>query len=197
MIQRRPDERGPRLTRGLIARGCAAIGFGIALLIWPDIALRTMVLLFGAYSFLDGFVALSTAAVDAPKSERWWLTLHGVAGILVGIATFLWTGLTAVALLYVIGTWAIVLGVVELGAVFTAPAGGGSVRLIMSLQGLLGVTFGVVMWWRPGAGALALITLVAAFAVVTGATWIALGIRLRRGGEEMSRAPLPETADAV
>jgi uncharacterized membrane protein HdeD (DUF308 family) len=197
MIREGFREEGSRLTRGLIARGCVAIAFGLALLIWPDIALRTMVLLFGAYAFVDGVVALYTAVVEAPRGERWWLALHGFAGVLVGIATFLWTGLTALTLLYVIGTWGIVLGIIELGASLTAPDGDRSVRVMMGLHGVSGITFGVVMWWRPGAGALALITLVAAFAIVTGATRIALGIQLRKGGEAMSRALFPGSVDAA
>lgn len=194
-LQESLENAGERLTRGLIVRGCVAIAFGVALLIWPEIGLRTMAVLFGAYSFVDGVVALYTAAVDAPKGERWWLALHGVAGVLVGIAAFLWTGLTALALLYVIGTWAIILGVIELGAALTAPAEGDRGRLIMGLHGVMGVIFGVVMWARPGAGALALIALVATFAIVTGATRIALGIQLRKGGEALSRELFRGSAD--
>jgi uncharacterized membrane protein HdeD (DUF308 family) len=195
MIRDRLEEQGSRLTRGLIIRGCVAIGFGVALLVWPGIGLRAFVLLFGAYSFVDGAVALYSAIVDAPTGERAWLALHGVAGILVGVAVFVWTDLTALALLYVIGTWAIIVGVIEFGAALAAPAGGGNARVLMGLHGAVSVTFGVVMWWRPGAGALALATLVATFAIVTGATRIALGIQLHRGGEAVSEALFPGSAE--
>ena len=196
VIEHRLQEGAARITRGLTVRGCVAIAFGVALLVWPGIGLRAMALLFGAYSFADGVVALYTAAAEAPKGERWWLALHGIAGVIVGVVAFVWTDLSALALLYVIGTWAIVLGVIELGAALAAPAATGSARTMLALHAVLGITFGVVMWWRPGAGALASITLVATFAIVTGATRIALAIQLRRGTNAMASRLVPGPADA-
>jgi uncharacterized membrane protein HdeD (DUF308 family) len=180
--QQRPRAEVSGLTRGLIVRGVVAIVFAIALLAWPGIGLRALVLVFGAYSLIDGCVALYSAIASPPPGQRWWLVLHGLAGIGVGVTTYFWTGLTALALLYLIGTWAIVLGVMEIGGAFAAPLPGGD-RILLGLHGLLGLGFGAIMWWRPGAGALALITLIAAFALVTGMTLIVVAMQLRGRGE--------------
>jgi uncharacterized membrane protein HdeD (DUF308 family) len=195
VTEQRMREAGSRLTSGLIVRGVVAILFGIVLLLWPGISLGTLVLMFGAYSLVDGVVAISTAATSARKGERWWLVLHGLAGIAAGVVAFVWTGLSALALLYVIGTWAIVLGTVEFAAALSG-RGDGSDRFMLGLHGVLGVAFGVVMWWRPGAGALALITLIATFAIVTGVMRIATAIQLRNRGEAVAAALFPPSAEA-
>jgi uncharacterized membrane protein HdeD (DUF308 family) len=195
MTEQRMREGISRLTSGLIVRGVAGILFGVVLLAWPGLSLRSLVLVFGAYSLVDGVVAVVTAVTSAEKGERWWLVLHGLAGIAVGVVAFVWTDLSALALLYVIGTWAIVLGAIELGAALSGP-GADSDRFMLGLHGVLGIAFGAVMWWRPGAGALALITLIAAFAIVTGVMRIATAIQLRRRGEAVAAAAFPPSADA-
>lgn len=188
-------EAGSRLTSGLIVRGVVAILFGLVLLLWPGISLRTLMVVFGAYSLVDGVTAFGTAATSAQKGERWWLVLHGLAGIAFGVVVFVWTGLTALALLYVIGTWAIVRGTVEFAAALTG-SGEGSDRFMLGLHGVLGIAFGVVMWWRPGAGALALITLIATFAIVTGVMRIATAIQLRNRGDAVAAAVFRPSAEA-
>jgi uncharacterized membrane protein HdeD (DUF308 family) len=53
-------------------------------------------------------------------------------------------------------------------------------------SGLLSIAFGRIMWIRPGAGALALVTLIAAFAIVTGTTLLVAGYWIRRRGGVMA-----------
>jgi uncharacterized membrane protein HdeD (DUF308 family) len=184
-MERQLRERISRVTTGLIIRGVAAILFGIVLLVWPGVSLRALIVVFGAYSLVDGVVSLVTAFVSTSRDERWWLVLHGIAGIAAGIVAFAWTELSALALLYLIGTWAIILGAVEFVAALSGRGGGGD-RFMLGLHGVLGVAFGVVMWWRPGAGALALIALVATFAIVTGVMRIATALQLRKRGDEVA-----------
>lgn len=185
-----------RFTRGLIARGVVGIAFAVVLLVWPEITLHALVLVFGAYSVIDGAVALYAAATPGPTARRWWLIVHGLAGIAVGVATLLWTGLTALTLLYLIGAWAIALGTIEIGEAVAAPLAAAD-RVTLGLDGLLRIAFGVIMWWRPGAGALALITLVAAFALVTGAALIAVAIQVRLRRHERRTAPGTTSARAL
>ena len=79
-----------------LLRGVAAIAFGVLSLIWPGISLVTLILLYGAYAFVDGIFALGAAIFGKVSiGPRWWLVLVGLAGIAAGIATFVWPGLTA------------------------------------------------------------------------------------------------------
>ncbi|MDX1524136.1 MAG: DUF308 domain-containing protein, partial [Anaerolineae bacterium] len=100
----------------LAIRGIIALIFGVLALIWPGITLFVLVMLFGAYALLDGIFAL-IAAVKGSQKERWWmLGLEGIAGIAAAAITILWPGMTALVLLYIIGAWALLTGVLEIVA---------------------------------------------------------------------------------
>src|ERR671932_483592 len=99
----------------LALRGLAAILFGIAALVVPHIALVVLIALFGAYALVDGIFAIVSAVRAAERHMRWWpLLVEGVAGIVIGVLTFVWPGLTTLVLLYFIASWAIVTGVFEI-----------------------------------------------------------------------------------
>lgn len=177
-----------RLRQVLVVRGVVAVLFGVLLLVWPGISLGVLVVAFGIYAIADGVTALYAAVTSVPSGERWWPSLQGIAGIGTGVLVLLWPGVTALALLYLIGAWAFVVGVVSVVAALTGP-GSGTDRWLLGLNGAAGIVFGAVMWARPGAGALVLLSLVAAFAIVIGATHIAAGIRLRNRADALLGTP--------
>jgi uncharacterized membrane protein HdeD (DUF308 family) len=156
-------------------RGLLAVLFGLAAFLWPGITLVSLVLLFGAYALVDGIFAI----VAAFRAREWWpLLLEGVAGIAAGVATFLWPGITALALLYLIAAWAIITGILEIVAAIRLR------RVIenewwLALGGVASIILGVVMVAAPGAGALGLVWAIGAYALLFGVIMIALGFRLR------------------
>jgi len=158
-------------------RGVAAILFGILAFAWPGVTLAVLVLLWGAYALVDGTLSL-VGAFRTGQDHRWWLIIEGIVGIAAGVATFVWPGLTALVLVYIIALWALMTGVLEIGAAIRLR------RVIenewwMGLGGIASVVFGVILFAAPGAGALALIWLIAAYALIFGVLEIALAFRLR------------------
>jgi len=162
-----------------LLRGLAAIAFGVLSLIWPGLSLVTLVLLFGAYSLADGVFALAAAIVGRGNAElRWWLALVGLLGIAVGIATFLWPGLTALTLLYFIAGWVVATGLLQIiGAIELRKAIENEWWLI--LDGALSVLFGILLFVMPGAGALALIWLIAFFAIAFGILMVGFAFKVK------------------
>ena len=172
----------------LVLRGVLAVAFGIFALALPGAAFAVLVLAFGAYALVDGVFNIVAALRDARGERGWWtLLLSGVAGVLAGLAALLAPALTALVLLYVIAGWAGLTGVLEIAA---------AVRLrrhitgewMMALQGGLSVAFGVLVILAPMAGALAVVLLIGAYALVSGLVLLALGARLRSA----ARRPIPE-----
>ena len=76
--------------RRLALRGVAAIVFGIATLVWPDVTLWALVVLWGAYALVDGTIALAGAISDKYLLHRGWVAVAGVSGIVAGVMTFVW-----------------------------------------------------------------------------------------------------------
>ncbi len=161
----------------LVLRGGLAVLFGIAAFVWPEITLEALVILFGAFSLVDGAFNVISAFM---RRERYWglLLVEGIFGMLIGILTFAWPGITALVLLYLIAGWAIVTGLLEIFA---------AVQLrrqiqgewLLGLSGILSIIFGILLAIQPGSGALALVWLIGGYAVVLGVLLIALGLRLR------------------
>ena len=158
-------------------RGLAAVLFGVLAFVWPGMTLAVLVLLFGAYALVDGILAI-VVAVRGGTDHRLFVGLEGVVGVLAGLATFVFPGLTALVLLYIIAFWAVLTGVLEVVA---------AVRLRQAITnewgliigGILSVLFGIVLIAAPGPGALAVVFVIGAYAVLFGVTLLMLSWRLR------------------
>src|ERR1700731_4711370 len=128
------------------------------------------------YAILDGIFDI-VSAMKAP-GHHWPLLVEGIVGIVAGIVTFMWPGITAMFLLYLIAFWAILTGVLEIVA---------GIRLrevianemLLILMGVISTLFGILIIIFPGAGALAIIIWIGAYAVVFGIILIVLAFRLR------------------
>jgi uncharacterized membrane protein HdeD (DUF308 family) len=178
----------------VLVRGIVGILFGIVTFFAPGITLAALVLVFGAYAFVDGVLTLVSAIRRRSTTDRWWiLVLEGIAGILVGIATLFVPGITALVLLYLIAAWALVTGILELAA---------AIRLrkvitnewLLALGGIVSILLGVLLIASPGAGALAVVIWIGAYAFVFGALLIGLSLRLRTLGTPRHR---PQAAHGV
>jgi uncharacterized membrane protein HdeD (DUF308 family) len=106
------------------------------------------------------------------------MLLRGLLGIGVGILAFVEPGVVALAVLFYIAIWAIATGMLEIAT---------AIRLrreiegewLLILSGLISVVFGVVLIARPGSGALALLWLIASFAVAFGVVLVILAFKAR------------------
>ena len=163
-----------------ILRGVLAIAFGVLAFFAPGLGIAVLVGFFAAWAIIDGVTSLVAGIRSRGRDKSWWLeVLEGVAGIAAGVFALLFPTLAAEILVLIIGAWAIVTGVLEIVmAIRLREKIEGEVWL--GLAGVASILFGVVLFLFPAAGALSLVWLIGAFALVFGAFLVALGFRLRR-----------------
>jgi uncharacterized membrane protein HdeD (DUF308 family) len=139
---------------------------------------------------VDGIFAVIAGIAGANRVERWWaMVLVGLAGIAAGVLTFVWPGITALVLLYIIAAWSIVTGIMQvIAAIRLRREIEGEFWLILS--GIVSVLFGVFLFLVPGAGALASIFLIASYAIFFGILMIVLAFRLRGLKETVTEQPV-------
>ena len=113
-------------------------------------------------------------------TSSWWaLVLRGLAAIAFGVLAFVWPQITLTALVFLWGAYALVDGAFAIAA--GVKSHGENKRWwVLLLEGILGVAAGLVAFLVPGITALALLGLIAAWAMVTGAFEIAAAIQLRK-----------------
>lgn len=167
----------------ILLRGICAVLFGVLAFIWPGISLVTLILLYGAYMLVDGVLSLIAAVKGGAAAPRWWLALVGVLGIAAGIVAMMLPGMTAIVLVLFIAGWMIATGVMQIV---------GALRLRKEIDnewwlvaaGALSVIVGLIIAIAPGAGALGLLWVIGAYAIVFGVTLIGLAFRLRKYSHE-------------
>lgn len=165
-------------TWGLaVLRGVLAVLFGVAAVAWPGITVIALVILFGAYAVVDGVIALAMGA-SGIDGGRWLLILAGVVGILTGIVTFVWPGITAVVLLVTVAVWALLVGVLSLLSAWRLRGERAGLWLLV-VTGLACVALGVLLLLRPTDGAISLIVAIGSLAMVWGVLLVILGLRMR------------------
>ena len=158
-------------------RGVAAIIFGILSLYAPAATVLTLVIVFGIYAIVDGVLALSIAMRGTGISQS-AIVLRGLASIIAGALTLVWPGITALALLVVIGIWAIVAGALEI-AVAIRHRKHLEREWLIALEGVLSMVFGVLLLVSPLAGAVTLGLWIGVYALVFGALLVTAGLRMR------------------
>lgn len=165
----------------LIIRGSAAVLFGILVVLWPDVSVLALVILFGIYAIVDGATNIVHYVRRKERRSVWQLG-SGVISVLAGLAAFVWPGITALSLALIIGLWAVILGVSQIALAFEVKKTVGQWWLWL-ITGIVTIVFGLFLVILPGPGILGLLGLLSSFAIVFGILLIASGAGLHRLGE--------------
>ena len=166
----------------VVLRGAVSVLFGVAALFWPIATLAVLVIFFGAYMFVDGAFALSSAIRFRHEREKWVpLLVEGIVGLAIGAITFVDPGITALAGVYTLAVWALVTGILEIVSAIRMRRDPASAKMevLLLLSGVLSIILGVFFAVMPVAGLLASVWVIGTYAIVFGALMIGWGLRLR------------------
>lgn len=164
----------------VLLRGIAAIVFGVFAYASPGVTLIALAYCWGFYALFDGVTAISLGwkARDSGK-PMWPMILLGILGVAAGLFTFVSPGITALSLLMLIGGWAIVTGVLQIIAAIRIRKEIDNEWMLI-LSGVLSIVFGGLMLANPGAGALSVLWIIGAFAVVYGVLLVLLSFKVKK-----------------
>jgi uncharacterized membrane protein HdeD (DUF308 family) len=165
-----------------IGRGIASVIFGVLTIMQPGASIGALVFIYGVYALVDGALLLGFAFRHQGRKGPY--IGRGLLSIAAGLAALLLPGPTALAFYLLIGAWAVIAGVAEL-AIAVALRKDGFRVVEIAVAGVLSLLCGVALLALPAAGVVALVSLIAAYAVINGAALIAGGIRIRG----LARAP--------
>ncbi|WP_168929373.1 DUF308 domain-containing protein [Nocardioides sp. GY 10113] len=169
--------------KALLVRGLAAAAIGIAVMVWPDITLKVLVILVGVWALADG-IGLLAAAIRAPSGAA--KGLFGLLGVLALIAAFFCIfrpGVAASTVIWVIGFWLLIRGIFEVFAAF-----GGSLgmsRWLAFLSAAVDLALGILFVTHPDKTATGLSWLFGLFILMGGALLVWLALVARKGPSDV------------
>jgi uncharacterized membrane protein HdeD (DUF308 family) len=167
------------LSTSLLVRGILAVAVGIIALAWPQVTVLALVILFAVYAFIASGLEVARAFSSANAGPVFGHLLLGLVDLAAGVVALVWPGPTALVLVLIVGTWAIVAGLVEIAAAFQAGEQAGT-RAMFILGGLVSIAFGAVLCARPDIGAITLALVFGLFNLVYGIWALMHGVELRR-----------------
>jgi uncharacterized membrane protein HdeD (DUF308 family) len=181
-------------STSLVLLGIAAVIFGIIAISWPGVTILSLVILFAVYAFMDGGLQAARAFSSRSAGPVLGHLLLGLVDLAAGVFALAWPAPTAYVLVIVVAAWALAGGFAEVLAGFQIGESAGT-RAMFILGGLVSVAFGVLLFARPGLGAVTLALLFGLYALIYGFSQITLGIQVRHLGGDVK--PLSELHHAA
>jgi uncharacterized membrane protein HdeD (DUF308 family) len=101
-----------------VLKGLAGIVAGGLAFVWPALTALALLYLIAAWAIVTGVLEILAAVHLHRAHGEWLLVLNGVLSVLFGFLVIVWPGAGLLTLLWLIGTYAIVFGVVLLVLAF-------------------------------------------------------------------------------
>lgn len=168
------------LSTSLILRGLLAVVVGVLALAWPEVTVLALVVLFAIYAFVGAGLQANLAFTSRNAGPVVGHLFLGAADLAAGVVALTWPGPTALVLVLLVASWAIVTGTFEFLSAFRPHRLAGT-RAMHILGGLVSVAFGAVLFARPGMGAFTLALLFGLFNLIGGSWLVVRGLEVREG----------------
>ncbi|MBI5582192.1 MAG: DUF308 domain-containing protein [Deltaproteobacteria bacterium] len=163
-----------------VGRGVFAIVYIIIAIAWPGITVANLILLFGAYVFIDGLILTFKAIRNwQAKEDRWLLLLEGLLGTGIGLLTFIGARITIRILFSYIMAWSLATGILKIVE---------AIRLRkeladewwMLMSGFVSMLLAFLLMFFFDVGTVGLAYMVVIYAIVYGIFMATLGFKLRK-----------------
>jgi uncharacterized membrane protein HdeD (DUF308 family) len=166
-------------STSLILLGILAVIVGVVAIAWPGVTILALVILFAIYAFMDAALQAARAFSSRSAGPVLGHLLLGLIDVAAGVIAVVWPAPTAFVLVIVVAAWALAGGFAEIFAGFGSGETGGT-RALFIITGLVSVAFGIVLFARPGAGAVTLALLFGFYTMIYGFSQITAGVQVRQ-----------------
>jgi uncharacterized membrane protein HdeD (DUF308 family) len=181
-------------STSMILLGVLAVIVGILAIAWPSVTVLALVILFAVYAFMGAGLQAARAFSSRQAGPVFGHLLLGLIDLAAGVVALVWPGPTAYVLVIIVAAWALVGGVAEFFFGFQSGETAGT-RALFIISGLVSVAFGILLFARPGVGAVTLALLFGLYSLIYGFSQITAGVQLRHvGGDVKSLSQLPHAA---
>ena len=181
-------------STSLILLGILAVIVGVVAIAWPAVTILALVILFAVYAFIDAGLQAARAFGSRAAGPVAGHLLLGLIDLAAGVVALAWPAPTAFVLVIVVAAWALGGGLAEVFAGFQSGETAGT-RAMFILAGLVSAVFGVLLFARPGVGAITLALLFGLYSLIYGFSQITAGVQFRHLGGSLKS--LPQLHDAA
>ena len=120
------------LSTSLIVRGVLAVAVGIMALAWPQVTVFALVVLFAVYAFIGAGLQAMRAFSSPKAGPVFGHLLLGLLDLAAGVIALAWPAPTALVLVLIVGSWAVIAGAFEITAAFAKGEPGRDTRPVHS-----------------------------------------------------------------
>jgi uncharacterized membrane protein HdeD (DUF308 family) len=160
-----------------VLRGVLAVAFGLIALANPGATAAALVIVFAIWAFVDAGLAIAAAVRRGKDGRPWgWFAFEAFVSIAAGIVALVYPAITMLALVVVVALRALFLGVLMIA--YAIKGKDMPSRWLRLITGVVSVVFGILLFWRPLVGAMALVWTIGIYAVVFGMMGIVHGIEI-------------------
>lgn len=184
------------VSTSLILRGLLAFLIGAVALAWPGVTVLALVIMFALYAFMAAGLETLRAFGGRRAGPVLGHLLLGLVDIGAGVIALAWPGLTALVLVLLVASWAVISGALEFLSGFRSGEDAGT-RAMFILSGLVSLAFGIVLFARPGMGAITLALLFGLFNLVSASWMLVRGFELRRTNAKLHSLMPPRRKSAA
>ena len=168
-------------STSLILLGILAVIVGILAIAWPGVTILALVILFAVYAFIDAGLQAARAFSSRNAGPVFGHLLLGLIDLAAAVIALVWPAPTAFVLVIVVAAWALVGGFAEIFGGFQSGETAGT-RALFIISGLVSVAFGILLFARPGVGAVTLALLFGLYSMIYGFSQITAGTQVRHLG---------------
>ena len=158
--------------------GVIALVAGCAALVWPDVTVRALVVVLGAFRVVGGLLDVVWGFATRPHPASGWLVVRGIADTLLGVIVLAWPDATVWVLAVVVGIALLVYSATTLVSAWML-RGRRADNGAHAAKGLVALLAGVIALAWPGTTVLVVAWVVGAWLVVAGIVLAVVGVRLR------------------